>query len=98
MLIFLLIAGLLVVALCILGIILVQVYKENLKRWTTNWLIRSGSTPVPGEPGNPANTVYLDDMSFNVRVVISFLLGSLALIVLGLMLVAGGISLFSLFI
>lgn len=95
--ILILIAAVLIIILCILGIILIQVKNENLRRWTVEWLVKSGSTPVPEEPDNPANLVYLNDMAFNVRVVISFVLAFLALIMLAVIVATAGIGIFRAF-
>lgn len=89
--IFLLIAAALILLLSILGIILVQVGNERLRRQTMKWLVKSGSTPFPEEPDNPANLIYMNDMAFNVRIVASFLLALLALLMLAAIVALAGI-------
>lgn len=94
---FLILIAAVIMLACIAGIVIVQLKNESLRQWTVAWLVRSGSTPVPEDPGNPANTVYLNDMAFNVRIVISFILAFLALIMLAIIVALAGIGLFQAF-
>ncbi len=69
----LIIIAVLVIFACIFLMVALTVWRDKIRLWTGQLLVRFNAMPDTANPKNPANEIYANDLAFNVRIVLYFM-------------------------